>query len=49
MRRNLPETFVEIYGETATFGQLIAFKLIAQAAGGDMQASMLPRSRGGQG
>jgi hypothetical protein len=38
MRRNLPETFVEIHGETATFGQMIAFKLIAQAADGDMQA-----------
>jgi len=38
MRRNLPEIFVEIYGDTATFGQMIAFKLIAQAADGDMQA-----------
>ena len=28
---------MEIYGVTATFGQMIAFKLVAQAADGDMQ------------
>lgn len=30
--------FRELYGDEAAFGQMLAFKVIAQAANGDMQA-----------
>jgi Family of unknown function (DUF5681) len=34
----LSPTFSEIYGENATFGEMLAFKLIIQASQGDMRA-----------
>jgi hypothetical protein len=39
MREKVPQIFVEVYGSNATFGQLLAFKLITQAVKGDMQAA----------
>ena len=38
MRAQLPALFTEVYGENATFGQMLAYKVIAQAAKGDIQA-----------
>jgi hypothetical protein len=38
MKAKLPEIFIEVYGKDATFGQMLAFQLIAQAVKGDMQA-----------
>jgi hypothetical protein len=38
MREKLPPIFVEIYGPEATFGQMVAFKLIASSAKGDVFA-----------
>jgi hypothetical protein len=38
MRGKLPPIFTEIYGPDATFGQMIAFKLIASSAKGDIFA-----------
>ena len=48
MRAKLPPVFVEVYGPDASFGQMLAFKLIQQAARGDMQAAsmILERTEG---
>jgi hypothetical protein len=39
MKAKLPPIFVEVYGTEATFGQVLAFKLVAQGLKGDMQAA----------
>jgi len=39
MKEKLSPIFVEVYGTEATFGQLLAFKLVAQGLKGDMQAA----------
>jgi hypothetical protein len=39
MKVKLPPIFVEVYGTEATFGQVLAFKLVAQGLKGDMQAA----------
>jgi len=39
MKERLPQSFIEVYGCEATFGQLLAFKLVAQGLKGDMQAA----------
>ena len=39
MKAKLPPIFVEVYGTDATFGQVLAFKLVAQGLKGDMQAA----------
>lgn len=38
MKKGIPETFLRLYGENATFGELLAFQVIAKAADGDMKA-----------
>ncbi len=38
MEAKLPPFFVEMYGAEATFGQLLAFKMVTKAANGDMRA-----------
>jgi hypothetical protein len=38
MKAKLPPIFVEVYGENATFGEMIAFKLVAMSAKGDIIA-----------
>ena len=38
MRAKLPAAFVEVYGESATFGQMLAFQMVAKAATGEMHA-----------
>jgi hypothetical protein len=38
MRAKLPALFVAIYGENATFGEMLAFKLVQMSAKGDMPA-----------
>jgi hypothetical protein len=37
-RAKLPPIFTEVYGDKATFGEMLAFKVIAQAAKGNMTA-----------
>jgi len=39
MKQKLPPVFVEVYGTDATFGQLLAFKLVTQGLKGDIQAA----------
>lgn len=39
MKAKLPPIFVDVYGTEATFGQVLAFKLITQGLRGDMQAA----------
>jgi hypothetical protein len=39
MKAKLPPIFVEVYGTEATFGQVLAFKLVSQGMKGDMQAA----------
>jgi hypothetical protein len=39
MKEKLPAIFVEVYGTEATFGQILAFKLVTQGLKGDMQAA----------
>jgi hypothetical protein len=48
MKAKLPPIFIEVYGTDATFGQMVAFKIIAQAAEGNMQAAgmLLDRTEG---
>jgi hypothetical protein len=38
MKAKLAPAFAEVFGENATVGEMLAFKLIAQAAKGNMQA-----------
>lgn len=38
MRDKLPPIFVEVYGQEPTFGDMLAFQLIATAAKGDISA-----------
>ena len=38
IRAELPPVFAEVYGNKATFGQMLAFKMIQSAGEGDMQA-----------
>jgi hypothetical protein len=38
MKEKLPSLFTDVCGEDATFGQMLAFKLVAQAVEGDMKA-----------
>lgn len=38
MKSKLPPIFVEVYGQNPTFGDMLAFQLIATAAKGDMSA-----------
>jgi hypothetical protein len=38
MKAKLPAFFVEMYGAEATFGQLLAFKMVMKAAKGDVRA-----------
>lgn len=38
MRVKLPAVFAQLYGESATFGQMLAFQMIAQAATGERRA-----------
>jgi hypothetical protein len=48
MRAKLPPMFRELYGDEATFGQMLAFTVISQAASGDMRAmtTVLDRAEG---
>jgi hypothetical protein len=48
MKEKLPPLFTEVCGEDATFGQMLAFKLVAEAAKGDMKAmnAILDRAEG---
>lgn len=39
MKTQLSPIFVEVYGTEATFGQVLAFKLVTQGLRGDMQAA----------
>jgi hypothetical protein len=41
----MPLTFSEIYGENATFGEMLAFKLVIQASQGDMRAMSILMER----
>ena len=38
MEAKLPPFFVDMYVAEATFGQLLAYKMVAEAANGDMRA-----------
>lgn len=38
MRAKLPALFVELYGSQATFGEMLAFKMVQMSAKGDMFA-----------
>lgn len=38
MKERVPQAFRRLYGEEATFGELLAFQVIAKAAEGDMKA-----------
>jgi hypothetical protein len=38
MKDKLPPIFTAVYGDNATFGQMLAFKLLAEAAQGDVRA-----------
>lgn len=38
MKERLPSMFAELHGEGATFGQLLAFNAIAEAARGNLKA-----------
>jgi hypothetical protein len=48
MKEKLPSLFTDVCGEDATFGQMLAFKLVTKAAKGDMKAmnAVLDRAEG---
>jgi Family of unknown function (DUF5681) len=48
MKAKLPPTFTEVYGDNATFGEMLAFRLVADAANGNMKAiaTVLDRAEG---
>jgi hypothetical protein len=48
MKAKLPAAFTEVYGDDASFGEMLAFKVIDQAAKGDIRAmnTVMERAEG---